>query len=97
MPQFIGYFVKVKSCKQVVNGFGAHLCNELVWVTVIKVLVFSREVLNNVKVLFFSEKIHDVDIILLFNTRLDDHISFIINNCVELFGLKTQQGTNFIR
>ena len=54
IAQLIGKRVKVELYEQVVDGLGTHLGNELVGVTIVKVLVvLANDVIDNIIVLLF--------------------------------------------
>ncbi len=62
---------------------------------VFKQLIFFGQRFGNFKIFFFSQKIKIFNTVNCFNTRIDDHISFIIDYGVEFLGRQDRADTRF--
>ena len=103
--QAVGFFIKVETGQQVINGLGTHLGDELVRVVIRKILVLDRKHFHQVEILFFGQEFqlgHLTAVIVVRNflafkgTALDDHITLIINDGVKLLCRDAQQRANLI-
>ena len=96
MPQVVRYLVEIEPGQQVVDSLGTHLGDKLVRVAVVEVLVVGRKAFNDVEIFFLRQEVHITNAVSLFNAGLYDHITLVIDDGIEFFGLQPQQGTDLV-
>src|SRR5690554_6558874 len=96
MTQIIRQFVQVQTAQNHVQGLGTHFGDELIGVIVFEHLIALGQRIEDIQVFFLRQEIHGFNPILGFNTGIDDHVTFVINDGVELLGGQSQQVADFI-
>ena len=107
VAQFIRQRVKVETNQQFVYGLGTHLGYKLVGVAVVKqVVVLRKLVVDNVVILILRQQVVHVgtqNIVAIGilatsqHTRLNDDITFVIDNGIQLLCRKSEQIAYFVR
>ena len=106
VAQFVRQLVEVETAKQIVDGFGTHLGNELVRVVVGQQVVVLWQTVENVEIFVLAQ---EVEFIIHFRfvvgkkafggcwTRIENDIAFVIDNRIELLRRQAQQIADFVR
>ena len=107
--QFLGQFVKVERCEEVVDGLSTHFGDELVGVGVGQFAVVDtglcQFVFHDVETIFLGYQVEAMRTVCLSGirvyislegTRLDDDIFLIVDHRVEFFGGQSEQIANLV-
>ena len=98
VAQGVGEVVEVDVFEKIVDCLGAHFGNELVGVGVVKELVFAGETVDDLEVFFLGEEVETLYGFLSFgcNAGVDDHVAFVVDDCIEFLRGKTQEVADLI-
>ena len=96
VAQLIGQCIQVQRSQQVIDGFRTHFSNELVGVSVFEHLVLPGKGIQNVQIFLFREEVIFVDAVFSLHTRLNDNVTFVVDNGIKLFGRQSEQVANLV-
>ena len=106
VTQFVRQGVEVKTDKEVIDGLCTHLADELVGVAIVQIVIVGRHVVvEQVVVLLLRQQVigsrtqQRVALAVLLscqNTWLNDHVTLVVNDGIELLGRHTQQIANLV-
>ena len=91
--------VQVKLHEQVINGLCTHLGDELIGVGIIQICIILGQLVQNIQVFILREEIKLAQrsiSILLHHTRLNHHITFVIDDRVKFLGGNAQEVTYLV-
>src|SRR5690242_10926431 len=77
--------------------FSAHFSNELIRVSVIQMLVVFRKRVQNVQIFFFRQEVEIFYSVFFLSSRVDNHVTLVINNQVKLLRGKSKEVADFVR
>ncbi len=96
MTQVIRKLVEIDAGQQVVQSLGTHPGNKFIGIALIEVLVFGRNSFHDVEIFLLGKKVEIGYAVVGFDAGVDHHITLVINNGVEFFGLQSEQCSNFV-
>ena len=94
VAQRVGHRVEIHLLEQGVDRLGAHLGHELVRVVVVEALVALRQGGHHVEVLLLREGLQPLDALLGSGTGVDDHVTLVVDDRLQLLRRNTQQVTD---
>jgi len=95
VAQLVGEAVEVDALQKFEDSLCTHFCDELIWVAVLEILIFARELSQSIEIFVFGQQIVDCEIICK-STRLYDNITFVVDDLIELLGGDTEKVTHLI-
>ncbi len=94
VAKLVGELLQVDAGEQVDQALGPHLGDEFIRIAVFQVLVFRRDRLQDIQVFLLGEEVHRLDLLpvgALGDTRLDDHVTLVVDDHVQLLGRQAEQ------
>ena len=84
VTQFVRQSIQVQTSQQIIDSFSTHLSDEFVWIIILKILIVFRKRIQNIQIFFFRKQIIFGYAIFSFHTRLNNNITFVVYNRIQL-------------
>ena len=97
VTQFVWQFIQIQTEQKVINGLCTHLGYELIRVRIIQILVLFGKFLQIIQIFIFGQQVIGCDSFFGQHARLNDYITFVVNDCIQLLCRYSQQITDFVR
>ena len=108
ITQFVRQSIEVHTLQQIQYSLSTHLSDKLVRVIIIQIEILTWQTLLKSEILLLTQQVTlthhtilDAEVILSLlrseRTRIEHHVTLIVDNAVELLGRHTQEVTNLVR